>query len=281
MDELRALLDSYIEADRRLYIWRTYPFITEVDDAYTDSWACEEVSAEFAAFARKAGWDAAIIHGEDPEAPFAFDHAWVRLSRDGHTSAASALLGDDHVGPEHLLAGLARATESDSGRILSDLGITAAKVHAAIKDTTAAPAPTRPRTFEVFLPSGPSLFKSGGTAHPDLATAQAARPGKEIAPFTVPLRDGEFFDVSTVLPKGRFKPFGSYADYPAAYAAAEQFKETHTGYEVVIRIVVPDVQEIRGKDHRGHDVVLGRSVEYHRIRLVHRIFELTAAAKAS
>ncbi|MET4143861.1 hypothetical protein [Arthrobacter sp. UYCo732] len=83
MDDLLHLLNSFIASDPRLGIWRRYPDISEAEDDHTDSWACEEVSAEFAAFARDLGWDAAVVHGVDPEAPLAFDHAWVRLTRDG------------------------------------------------------------------------------------------------------------------------------------------------------------------------------------------------------
>jgi hypothetical protein len=194
---------------------------------------------------------------------------------------SSLMLGDNHIGPEHLLAGLARATDSTAGKVLARLGITNGKVHAAIEDSTPAPSPTAARICDVYLPVGPSLFKSGGNIYPDLATAQAAHPDKEIAPFAFPLHDGEFFDVGITLPQNRFKSWGSYADYPAAYAAAEEKKVNASGYEVVIRLMVPDVLELRGTDSRGRDVVLGRSVEYNRVRLMHRISEITAAAKAS
>lgn len=81
--ELIELFRCYINADPRLHIWRRYPYISEADDNFTDSWACEEVSKEFAAFALGLGWDAVVVHGTDPEQPLAFDHAWVRLERDG------------------------------------------------------------------------------------------------------------------------------------------------------------------------------------------------------
>lgn len=83
MNDLLALLNAYIDSDPRLEIWRNYPDITEAQDGYTDTWACEQVSAEFAAFARTLGWDAVVLRGEDPVVPFAFEHAWVRLTRDG------------------------------------------------------------------------------------------------------------------------------------------------------------------------------------------------------
>jgi hypothetical protein len=84
--ELEKLLNAYIESDPRLEIWRNYPDISEAEDDYTDRWACEQVSAEFAAFARSNGWDAVVLRGENPEAPMAFDHAWVRVTRDGVVS---------------------------------------------------------------------------------------------------------------------------------------------------------------------------------------------------
>jgi len=84
VEELKVLLGAYINADDRLEIWRNYPDVSEAEDDYTDSWACEEVSTQFAAFARSFGWDAVVIRGEDAEHPFAFDHAWVRLTRSGN-----------------------------------------------------------------------------------------------------------------------------------------------------------------------------------------------------
>jgi len=86
VSELIALLNTYIASDPRLEIWRHYPDITEGQNDYTDTWACEQVSAEFATFARSLGWDAAAVRGENPDHPFAFDHAWVRLTRDGRTT---------------------------------------------------------------------------------------------------------------------------------------------------------------------------------------------------
>lgn len=86
MDELLTLLNAYIDSDQRLQIWRFYPDITELQDEYTDQWACEQVSAEFAAFARARGWDATVVRGTNPEHALAFDHAWVRLTRDGKTT---------------------------------------------------------------------------------------------------------------------------------------------------------------------------------------------------
>lgn len=183
----------------------------------------------------------------------------------------SELLGDNHIGPEHLLAGLARATESTAGRLLAGLGITEDKVHAAIKDSSPAPSPTAARTFAVFVPVGKSIFKNGGKVYPDLASAEAAHPGQEIAPFPLQLTDGEFFDVGAALPENRFKSWGSFASYPDAFTAAEQFRKNSSGYEIVIRIMTPVITEHRGKDAGGRDVILGQSVSYDRVRVASRV----------
>jgi ATP-dependent Clp protease ATP-binding subunit ClpC len=189
------------------------------------------------------------------------------------TLRGSFILGDNFVGTGHLLYGLARNTESTAGRVLAGLGITYEKVHDAIKGILPSPAPTAERVVEVFIPAGKSVFKNGGKIYPDLASAQAAHPCKEIAPFTVPLNEGEFFDVGITSP--RFSSWGKFASYPEAFAAAEEFSKVQ-GADVKIRIMVPDVMELRGKDSRGHDVVLGRSIEYSRVSLMHR---LAAAAE--
>lgn len=80
---LIALLNAFIDSDPCLDIWRRYPDITEAEDESTDTWACVQVSAEFTAFARGLGWDAVLLDGIEPEHPFAFDHAWVRLTHSG------------------------------------------------------------------------------------------------------------------------------------------------------------------------------------------------------
>lgn len=83
LGELISLLNAYIASDPRLAIWRDYPDISEEQDNDTDIWACEEVSAQFAAFARSLGWAADVVRGEGAEHPLVFDHAWVRLTRSG------------------------------------------------------------------------------------------------------------------------------------------------------------------------------------------------------
>jgi hypothetical protein len=178
------------------------------------------------------------------------------------------MLGDNHIGPEHLLAGLARTADSTAGKIVARLGVTDGKIHAATHNSTPAPSPTAARICDVYLPVGKSVFKNGGKIYPDLASAQAGHPEVEIAAFAFPLHDGEFFDVGTASP--RYSSWGKFASYPDAFAAAEDFRSVQ-GAEVKIRIMVPDVQELRGKDRRGHEVVLRRSVEYNRISVISRL----------
>lgn len=133
----------------------------------------------------------------------------------------------------------------------------------------------------MYVPVGKSIFKNGGKVYPDHATAEAAHPGQEIAPFPLQLTDGEFFDVGATLPENRFKSWGSYASYPDAFTAAEQFRKSITGYEVVIKIMSPVTIEHRGKDAQGHDVVLGRTVSYDRIRVASRVLDSSDVTKGA
>lgn len=186
------------------------------------------------------------------------------------TIEAADTVGSNHVGPEHLLAGLARDEDSQAGAILAGMGITYDRVLAVIKDSAPAPSPTAARTCDVYLPVGKSIFKNGAKIYPDLATAQAAHPDEEIAPFTFPLHEGEFFDVGTVYP--RYSSWGMFASYPDAYTAAQDFRNVQ-GADVQIRIMAPRIQELRGKDSRGNDVILGRNIEYTRTRIMSRLWE--------
>ncbi|QOT19554.1 Clp protease N-terminal domain-containing protein [Paenarthrobacter sp. YJN-5] len=191
---------------------------------------------------------------------------------------ASMMLGDNHVGPEHLLAGLARNSSGTAGAALLRLGVTDLKIHTAIQDSTPAPSPTAARPCAVYLPVGKSIFKNGGKIYPDLATAQAAHPDQDIAPFVIQLAEGEFFDVGTV--HQRFSSWGRFASFSDAFAAAEKFRDVQ-GADVQIRILVPDVTELRGKDSAGRDVVLGRSVEYTHVKMMSRIGAAQPAAEAA
>lgn len=209
---LVSLLTAFIDSNPRLDIWRRYPDISEAEDEATDTWACGQVSQQFAAFAREHRWDAVVI----------------------------------------------RAVGATPVDLRPRLG---------------------PQTFAVFFPVGKSIFKNGGKVYPDLAMAQAARPDQEIAPFPLQLTDGEFFDVGAALPENRFKSWGSYASYPDAFTAAEQFRKTVTGYGVVIKIMTLATIEHRGKDAQGHDVILGRTVEYDRVRVSSRVLDSSNSPK--
>lgn len=80
------LARRYISSDPRLDIWRRYPDIAEDEDDATDTWACGEVSTEFAVYARALGWDAEVIEVLALN-PWADVHVWVELRRDGETLA--------------------------------------------------------------------------------------------------------------------------------------------------------------------------------------------------
>jgi hypothetical protein len=80
MTALDELIGAYAASDPRLDIWRRYPDISEAEDEFTDGFACEQVSAGFAEFARERGWNAIAVLAEGPEHPMADYHAWVRIS---------------------------------------------------------------------------------------------------------------------------------------------------------------------------------------------------------
>jgi ATP-dependent Clp protease ATP-binding subunit ClpC len=190
----------------------------------------------------------------------------VRLALE-RAAAVADTIGSNHVGAEHLLAGLAGGSDDQAGRLLAQLGFTTAAVIEAITDRS-APEPTSARSYVVYVPVGKSIFKNGGRIYPELAAATAAHPDQEIAAMPLVLADGEFFDL--VLGHNGNKSVGRYATYPDAYAAAEAFRVSQ-GVAPAIRIMVPAVEELRGKDSRGRDVVLGSSVEYSRTLLTYRL----------
>ncbi|MCC3292612.1 hypothetical protein [Arthrobacter sp. zg-Y1110] len=84
--ETAQLLAGFTGTDPRLDIWRRYPDITEDEDEATDDWACGEVSAQFADYARSEGWDAEVVEAQADD-PWADLHVWVQLRRDGRTVA--------------------------------------------------------------------------------------------------------------------------------------------------------------------------------------------------
>lgn len=88
MTLLEQLIAEYKDGKPAADIWRRYPDITEAEDAQTDTWACEQVSSDFAAFARERGWDAVVVFAEDSPTPFTDYHAWVKLTYSDGTTAA-------------------------------------------------------------------------------------------------------------------------------------------------------------------------------------------------
>jgi hypothetical protein len=182
--------------------------------------------------------------------------------------ASADAVGSNHVGAEHLLAGMAANPDSTAGSLLSSLSITDADVLSAITDTAMAPSPTSARTDVVYLPVGKSIFKNGGKIYPDLAAALAAHPDQEVTPFPLSLADGEYFTL--IVGHNARKPVASFASYKDAFAAAESFRETQ-GVTPTIRIMAPTVTEHRGKDAAGRDTVLGRTVSYEQVSVMARV----------
>lgn len=84
--DLQSLIDGFTASDPRLDIWRRYPDISWDEDEATDYWACEEVSAGFAAYARARGVDARVFTAT-ADHEWADVHAWVCISS-GDTETA-------------------------------------------------------------------------------------------------------------------------------------------------------------------------------------------------
>lgn len=61
-------------------------------------------------------------------------------ARTGVRAAVSMMLGDNHVGPEYLLPGLARNSSGTAGAAIHRLGITDLSIHTAIQNSTPAPS---------------------------------------------------------------------------------------------------------------------------------------------
>lgn len=171
---------------------------------------------------------------------------------------AANTLGDNHVGPEHLLVGLSQVPDSHAAGILGALGLTYVNVLALVKHSFPVANPTKPRSYPIYIATGESIDPASPKFFPSLELATAAHPAEEIAPFRLPLSKGEFFEVSTRKPE--LDIHGRFASYPDAFAVADALDGA--GMKADIRIMTPRVVELRGQDSRGHDVVLGQTIEY-------------------
>lgn len=78
-DEITALTWAFADSDPNLDLWRRWPDVSEAEDAFSDQFACEQVSERFTAFARSRGWTAITVEGADAVHPFADYHYWTRL----------------------------------------------------------------------------------------------------------------------------------------------------------------------------------------------------------
>lgn len=208
-----------------------------------------------------------IKPSEASHLPFTDD---LKLALDASARAADKL-GDNHIGPEHLLAGLAEVSDSTRSGILRAMGLTLDNVLALIKHSVPVVHPTRTRSYPVYLATGASLDPRNPQLYPSLELVQAASPCDDIAAFRLPLHAGEFFHVTTSGSATEIE--ASFASYPDAFAVAEGLREA--GMAPLISILSPRVKELRGKDSLGHDVVLGKTVEYSSSRPVTRLTVVT------
>lgn len=182
---------------------------------------------------------------------------------------AANLLGDNHIGPEHLLAGLSENAVSTAGSVLASLGFTSDNVLARIKPAPVV-SPVGPRSYPVYIATGGSVDPSEPVFYPSQAAAGSAHSGDDIAAFQIRLSDGEFFEVRD---EGRaLEVHARFTSYPDAFTTAEALKES--GFDNQILIVTPSTSELRGTDSTGNDVVLGQSIQYTSSRILHRLTAL-------
>ncbi|MFJ2662507.1 hypothetical protein [Arthrobacter koreensis] len=80
-DDVAVLTAAFAASDPRLDLWRRWPAVSDAEDAFSDQFACQEVSESFTAFARSHGWGAVTVEGAEAEHPAADYHYWTRLLR--------------------------------------------------------------------------------------------------------------------------------------------------------------------------------------------------------
>lgn len=80
-DAVAALTAAFAASDPNLDLWRRWPDVNAAEDAFSDQFACEQVSHAFTLFAREHGWDGTMLVADEAESPFVDYHAWSRLFR--------------------------------------------------------------------------------------------------------------------------------------------------------------------------------------------------------
>ncbi|HEX9089557.1 MAG TPA: Clp protease N-terminal domain-containing protein [Arthrobacter sp.] len=175
--------------------------------------------------------------------------------------------GEDHVGPEHILAALTTDNESVGSLALAQLGAPAEVIHARVLDLindSRTANPEGPFTVEVHIiedgpdSSGPENF----TAYTDAEGAvAAARDGEIVRRARFTLARGECFGVitgSVIDPDRRF------LDLAAANTAAEI-----SGGRVII--LTPQQREVTAVSAAGESVVIGTTTAWAQAEIAVRL----------
>lgn len=79
-EEFARAVAAFEEATPNIGIWKRWPEVSQEEDEFTDTWACESVASEFAEFLQARGVQARLVRGEDSEHPMHDSHCWVRVS---------------------------------------------------------------------------------------------------------------------------------------------------------------------------------------------------------
>lgn len=78
-DDIAVLTAAFTASEPRLDLWRRWPDVSPAEDDLSDSFACEQISESFTAFARGHGWTAVTVAADEAATPFVDYHRWTRL----------------------------------------------------------------------------------------------------------------------------------------------------------------------------------------------------------
>jgi len=81
--ELQELIDGFASAEPMADVWRRYPDVSADEDDATDTWACDQAGARFAAYVGERGGAACVVRATEAEHPWADYHVWTRVVVDG------------------------------------------------------------------------------------------------------------------------------------------------------------------------------------------------------
>lgn len=77
--QLTRALQAFQAGEPRLRLWADYPQLTQEEHTLTDGWACREVSLQLVNFLRARELSALLVHAQEAEHPWHYEHYWARV----------------------------------------------------------------------------------------------------------------------------------------------------------------------------------------------------------